>query len=350
MATLTSLASRLRDELGDFGKSFVYQATGNGATNRFLVPYSPIDGASLIVQVDGTDVSQYVVVEEETGYVTFDTVPGSGNSIVFAGTYFRYFTNAEINQFVTDAFTQHTTNHADPFGRPVSITTLPGVEEYPVVVYACTMAMYTLANDASFDIDITAPDGVMIPRSERYRQVMNMVQERKEQYKELCSQLGIGLYKIDVFQLRRIAKSTNRYIPIYLPQEVDDTSMPQRVLLPMPTYGSHQFPTDVATQDFNMYEGNSFQATLTFPFDTTTYTWASEIHMVFGDDIPLVSFDITTNPSNANELILSLTNVQTTLLPELCFWDIRAKSSSDPTYEQTFVRGACYVTPRATLS
>lgn len=350
MATLTNLASRLRDELGDFGKSFVYQATGDGSTVRFLVPYSPIDGETLIVHVNGSDVSTTVTVEEETGYVTFDTAPASAAPIIFAGTYFRYFTNQEICQFVNDAFTQHTANHADSFGRPVSLASLPGVEEYPVVIYACTLAMYTLANDASFDIDITAPDGVMIPRSERYRQVMNMVQERKEQYKELCSQLGIGLYKIDVFQLRRIAKSTNRYIPIYLPQEVDDTSMPQRVLLPMPTYGSQEFPTDIPNYDLNMYEGDSFEVTLTFPFDTTAYTWASEIHLVFGDDIPLVAFTVEHVDGHTDQLKLSLTNIQTTLLPELSFWDIRAKSSSDSTYEQTYMRGAVFTTPRATVS
>jgi hypothetical protein len=350
VATLDALANRLRDELGDFGKSFVYQTTGDGATVRFLVPYSPIDGTSLIVHVNGIDVSTTVEVEEETGYVTFDTAPGSGEVIVFAGTYFRYFTNQEICQFVQDAFRQHTANHSDAFHRSYSLRTLPVLEEYPVVIYATTLAMYTLANDASFDIDITAPDGVMIPRSERYRQLMNMVQERKEQYKEMCSQLGIGLYKIDVFQLRRIAKYSNRYVPIYLPQEVDDTSMPQRVLLPFPTLGGQEIPTTVPTYDLEMYTGDSFIETLQFAFDVTQYTWASEIHMVFGDDVPLVSFTINFVEGNNNQLTLSLTNLQTTLLPELCFWDIRAKSITDPTYEQTYLRGAVYVSPRATLS
>jgi len=348
VATLTTLASRLRSEIGDFAKSFVYQTTSDGITNRYLVPYSPIDGLSLIVHLNGVDVSTTVLVEEESGFITFATVPPAGEPIIVAGTYFRYFTNEEVNQFVTDAFTQHTTNHADAFGRPIGLGNLPGVEEYPVVVYAATLAMYTLANDASFDIDIQAPDGVSIPRSERYRQLMNMVQERKEQYKELCSQLGIGLYKIDIFQLRRKSQATNRYIPIYLPQEVDDRSMPQRALISKPTYGSQAFPSSVPNQDFDIYQGDSFEVTLTFPFDTTAYNWKSEIHMVFGDGIPLTAFTIAHVTGNVYALTLSLTSLQTYALPQLCFWDLSATSSTDSTYEQTYLRGACFVTPAAT--
>lgn len=349
MATLSSLAERLRSEIGDIGKSFVYQTTADGITNRYLVPYSPVDGANLIIHVNGSDVSNAVLVEEETGYITFDSLPNAGAPIVVAGTYYRYFTNNEICNFITDAFNQHTKNHADPYGRGVTIANLPGVEEYPVVVYAATLALYTLANDAAFDIDITAPDGVQIPRSERYRQLMDMTQQRKAQYVELCSQLGIGLYKIDMFQLRRIAKFSNRYVPIYLPQEVDDRSMPQRALLPMPTYGSQQFPSDVPTFDLNAYQGDSFEVTLQFPFDVTAYTWKSEIHMQFGDGIPLAAFDIEFVDGDNTKLTLTLTSQQTEALPDLCFWDIQASASDDSGYEQTYMRGALFVTREATV-
>lgn len=75
MATVSSLADRLRSELGDMGKSFVYQFTADGTTNRFLIPYSPLDGEGLIVLDAGADVSNNVTVEETTGYLTFDIVP-----------------------------------------------------------------------------------------------------------------------------------------------------------------------------------------------------------------------------------------------------------------------------------
>ena len=109
MATLVGLADRLRTEIGDIGKSFVYQFTADGTTNRFLVPYSPLDGVNLIIRQNGTDVSTSVEVEEATGYIVFDTTPDDGDDIIVAGNYYRYFTSTEVQGFVSDAYQQHTT-------------------------------------------------------------------------------------------------------------------------------------------------------------------------------------------------------------------------------------------------
>ena len=350
MANLTSLAERLRSELGDTGKSFVHQFIADGTTNRFLLPYSPVDAINMIITVDGTDISTTVDVEETTGYMTFDEVPETGAVVVTAGTYFKYFTVTEIEQFVCTAFDQHTANHADTYGRAVLLDTLPGLEEYPVVTYASTLALYTLATDASFDSDITAPDGVQIPRSERYRQLMQMIEVRKQQYRELCSQLGIGLYKIDVFSLRRISKTTNRYVPIYIPLEVNDRSMPQRVVLPIPSYGSAIAPSAVPTRDLMMYEGDVFVAILDFPdaFDVTEYTWESSISNQIGSAVSIVDFTIENVVDTTDQLQISLTSEQTNLLPEKCYWDIQGTLIADTSQVQTYMRGAIITTRQVT--
>ena len=346
MATLTTLADRLRDELGDLGKSFVYQFVADGTTNRYQIPYSPIDGENLIVIDAGADVSANVEVEEDTGFITFDVVPTAGHNIVLSGTYFRYFTNEEICHYINTAFGQHVANHADGYGRGYTIATLPGIEEYPVVVYASTLALYTLATDASFDIDITAPDGVMIPRSERYRQLQQMVQTRKDQYRELCSQLGVGLYKIDVFSFRRISKTTNRYVPVYIPQEVEDRSMPQRAIIPIPSYGSAISPSDVPTYDLLMYEGDSFTVELDFPFDVTNYTFTSQIRLNYSD--PVVAATFNCEITDTQKVTISLTTTQTTALPERAFWDIQGTTTDNPGYQQTFMRGTVFTTRQVT--
>jgi hypothetical protein len=350
VANLTSLSERLRSELGDTGKSFVHQFTADGTTNRFLLPYSPVDAINMIITLDGTDISTTVDVEETTGYMTFDEVPDTGAVVVAAGTYFKYFTVTEIEQFVCTAFDQHTANHADTYGRAILLDTLPGLEEYPVITYASTLALYTLATDASFDIDITAPDGVQIPRSERYRQLMQMIEVRKQQYRELCSQLGIGLYKIDVFSLRRISKTTNRYVPIYLPLEVNDRSMPQRVILPIPSYGSAIAPSSVPTKDLMMYEGDVFVAILDFPdaFDVTEYTWESSISNQIGSAVSIVDFTIENITGTTDQLQISLTSEQTDLLPEKCFWDIQGTLIADTSQVQTYMRGTVITTRQVT--
>jgi len=346
VATLSTLADRLRSELGDLGKSFVYQFEADGTTNRFLIPNSPLDGANLLITKNGIDISNAVEVEETTGYMTLDVTPAVGDRLIVVGTYYRYFTNSEICEFIDTAFGQHVANHADGYGRGYTFRTLPGIEEYPVVVYASSLALYTLATDASFDIDITAPDGVNIPRSERYRQLMQMIQVRKDQYKELCSQLGIGLYKIDVFTLRRTSKTTNRYVPVFLPQEVEDRSMPQRAVLSMPSYGSAISPSDVPTFDLLLYQGDSFETELDFPFEVSGYIFTSQIRIEPGRPEIVATFNVEI--TDTDKVTLSLTPEQTVNLPERAYWDIQATVEGDSSYQQTYMRGAVFTTREVT--
>ena len=347
MATLESMSNRLRYELGDIGRSFVYQFVADGTTNRFLVPYSPLDGVNLAINQDGDDVSTDVEVEEATGYIVFDTTPAAGDAIVVAGNYFKYFTETEISQYISDAFAQHSAFHTDSYGRTVSIATLPTVEEYPVIIYASTLAMYTLATDASFDIDIQAPDGVMIPRSERYRQLMQMIEVRKNQYKELCSQLSIGLYKIDVFSVRRISKTTNEYVPIFEPQEIDNKSPKTRVRLPIPTYGNVKPTPTTVVQDLNMYEGDDYEFSIRLDFEVDNLTPLAQIRVLPGASYVLTEFtvtkpDLVEDGDNKRTLVLSLTGEQTRILPARSYYDVQLTDSEGVTH--TYVSGIIFKT------
>ena len=353
MATLSSLGSRLRTEIGDIGKSFVYQFTADGTTNRFLVPYSPLDGLNLSILQDGANVSADVEVEEATGYIVFDTTPADGDVIVVAGNHYRYFTDNEIEDFVSTAFTEHSAFHTDAYGRTVSLQNLPVLEEYPVVVYSATLALYALANDAAFDINVFAPDGVTIPRSERYQQLMQMVQARQNQYRELCSQLGIGMYKIDVFSLRRISKTTNRYVPIFQPMEVDDRDTPTRVYVPIPTYGGVEAPVTAIVQDLYVYEGDDYTFNIVFDFELDNYTPTAEIRQMPGSSALITSFTITKPDVGSGDgaglrtLQLDLTEAQTRMLPGTSYYDIQMVDQNGVT--KTYVTGKIFKTKEVTV-
>lgn len=353
MASLTSLGSRLRYEIGDIPKSFVYQFTADGTTNRFLVPYSPLDGANLSIIQDNVNVSDDVEVEEATGYIVFDTTPADGDVIVVAGNYFRYFTTSEIEQYISTAFAEHSAYHTDAYGRTVSLVNMPALEEYPVVVYASALALYALANDAAFDINVFAPDGVTIPRSERYQQLMQMIQARQNQYKELCNQLGIGMYKIDVFSLRRISKTTNRYVPIFEPMEVDDRETPTRVYVPIPTYGGVEVPVTTVVQDLYIYEGDDYTFNVVFDFELDTYTATAEIRALPGSSVLITSFTITKPDVGSGDgaglrtLQLDLTEAQTRILPKTSYYDIQMVDSNGVT--KTYVTGKIFLTKEVTV-
>lgn len=345
MATVAALSNRLRAELGDLGRSFVETFTGDGTTTRYQLSEGPVSATGFTAKVNNVDVTSNISVELTTGMVIFNTAPANNSTIVFSGTMYRYFTDEEIEYYVDTAFCEHTRGANTSSGSSISLRTLPAIDEYPLVILATSMALYTLATDSAFDIDIISPDGVSIPRSERFRQLMEIMQVKKEQYRELCSLLGTGLYRIEVFNLRRISRMTNRYVPVYLPMEVDDRSLPQRAIIPLPSYGSEPVPTDVATYDFNMYQGDSFQIELDFPFNVTGYTWKSAITQAFGG--PKVQ-EFTITQSAADKLVLALTKDQTSNLPERCYWDIQFTAPGDPNYQKTYMRGKIFVTRQAT--
>ena len=357
MATLAALSERLRFELGDQGKSFVETFKGDGVTTRFNLTTSPVDGATMTVRVGPTNVSGTTSVEERTGLIVLASPPADGVVITASGTTFKYFTTAEINQYINTAFAEHANATTDTNGSRATLLTLPTIDEYPLVLLATTMALYTLATDASFDIDIISPDGVSIPRTERFRQLTDIINQRKEQYRELCNLLGIGLYKIEVFSLRRISRLTNKLIPIYRPQEIDDASLPQRVRLSLPDYGDVTPEGDVINRDLSMYAGDDFAIKLKFSMDLATYTPKSQLRLFHTGGRAQVGpvivgeFVITKLRSVVGGIFdiiqLSLPGTVTAALPYACYYDIQLTDTAGLT--RTFMTGKVFTEKQVTL-
>lgn len=329
MATISSLVDRVRVELGDVPKSFVTQFMADGTTNRFKLHYSPLDATTVVVYKNNVDISDECSVEESSGILVTETLPVDGDEFTVSGMYYRYFTGAELAQVITSAVDMHSAKHTDSLGRKITIDTLPYIDEYPVVVYATALALYTLATDASFDINIFAPDGVTIPRSERYRQLLDMMNTRKSQYAELCAHLGIGLYSIDVFTLRRISKRTNRYVPVYKPMEVDDRSWPQRVNLSLPDYGDAQPAWPTEGGPLNAYQGVAYEEQISFTGDFTGKTIIARLLAQRGSVQVVRNFtlEVTTEDDENFVANISLTAEETIRPPRRTHWQIASKDN-----------------------
>lgn len=309
MATTDAIVERVRLELGDLGKSFVETIIADGTTNRFQLQYNPVTTVGMTIFVNGVNKSSNAdsSVEATTGVIVLTQTPAAGHLVVVKGTHYRYFTDSEMATIVGSAVIEHSAKRTDSLGRPIVLDTLPYVEEYPVTLYATTMALYTLATDASFDIDISAPDGVMIPRSERYRQLTEMAQMRHQQYREICSLLGIGLYAIEVLPLRRISKTTNRYVPIYKPQEVDDKSFAQRAELSSPTYGDANVPWITEVGPLTSYQNVAFSDTLpTFEGDYAGYSFVAKLVVQRGAIQRIQPFTLSITSTTPNNLVTGI--------------------------------------------
>jgi hypothetical protein len=359
VANIQTISNRLRAEIGDIGRFFEETFTGDGRTTRFQLSNAPIKGRSIKIFIDGIDVSAGATIEETTGLVELDECPADNKKVMIAGTAYKYFTDTEIQAYVTNAFYQHAYTTTDTNGSLATMASLPVIDEYPMVILAASMALYTLATDAAFDIDIISPDGVSIPRSERYRQLMETVQQRKEQYRELCTILGIGMFRIETFNLRRVSRRTNRYVPVYRPQEIDDGSIPQRVYLNMPNYGDQTPLSSVATKDLAMYSGDDFCLDLTFDHDLADYLPYAQIRLypqLPADQVGpllLASFTITKSASVEggilNKLSLYLPGAVTADLPRTAYWDLQL-TANDSGKVRTYLQGKIFTRSQVTTT
>ena len=328
----------------------------NGATGTAVTGAT----ATALVPSVTTDISPYVTIEEGVGVITLQTgaVPINNSTITVMGQAYRYFTDSDISYYINVAFIEHAAHTTDSNGsRVTQISLLPPIDEYPLVLLASSMALYTLANDSAFDIDIISPDGVSIPRSERFRQLNEMVQIRKDQYKELCSMLGIGLYRIETLTLRRISRLTNRLVPVYRPQEIDDWSIPQRVRLNLPDYGDITRPGNVIHRDISMYAGDDFDMEFQFAFDLSAYTPKGQITLYSQQDyaqvgpVVLGTFVIQKYSYSSNTVIdslrITLPAATTAKLPYTSYYDIQMTAPNSTV--KTYLTGKVFTEKQVTL-
>lgn len=353
MAYMYDLVYRVRLELGDQPQQFTYTAVGDGSVTDFTLPCKPIDINTLAVYVNGSPVAYPTgyTAEFDIGVIHFVHTPAAGANILITGNRFRYFTDDDICRFINTAITQHAYNRTDSFGSVITINNIEAVEEYPLAILAVIEALWVLATDAAFDINITAPDGVTIPRAQRYQQLTSIIENRWEQYKTLCAQLNIGLWRIEMGTLRRVSRTTNKLVPVYIAQEVDDARRPERVYLQNDLTGRKAFPNYVAVQDIVLYQGDSYSEEIDFPFDTTGLVFKAQIRTYPNAPSLYATFTITTisTSDTLSKIRLSLTKNDTEYMPVRAFWDLQATDPTDTTYEATYLRGQVFTMQEVTL-
>ena len=354
MAVLSDILSRVRLELGDLQKNFNFTATGDGVTTAFSTGIKPIEINNLYITINTNPIGYPYgyTVEEDTGIITFATAPVNGAVIAITGLQDRYFLDSELCNFINDAVNQHTYNRVDSYGTQVTISSIQPVEEYPVAILATIEALWALATDSAFDIDIQAPDGVHIPRSERYRQLTSIIQQRWEQYKTLCAQLNIGLWKIEMGTLVRTSRTTNKYVPIYVGQEVDDSRKPERVYIANNLTGRSPLPSTAQNYDLVITQGNSFSVEFDFPFDASLFTWAAQIRTYPNAPSVYANFTVTllSTSSTLSKVQISLNVDGTNYLPTRGFWDLLATNIANTEIAVTYIKGQTFVTQAVTNS
>lgn len=337
MATVQGLLARVRLELSDARTPFTADVHGDGVTTRFELPHSPVEPETLNVAVyDENDVGRSVSsaeysVDGPNGAIVLTTPLPTGHTLVIAGVSSKYFSDTELALFLDTAFRQHTHNT----GR--TMATLPAVEDYLVVLLTTIEVLYALLNDAAFDIDVSTPEGVGIPRSQRFRQLQEMIELRKQQYQELASALNVGISRIEVMTLRRTSRTTGRLVPVFKPQELEDRQPAERVFVPIDSHGAPTIVDPTPVQNIDMFEYGFFSLDIDDLGDLTGWKIDARLRR-YEDSSSLREMTVAVRDVAAGHITLELTPRQTAHLPARLYWDLRL-TNRETREVRTLVKG-----------
>lgn len=325
-------------DLGDLLQPFDFALLGDGERDHFFLEHRPIDPTSVTVYKDSVPVvlvNEGVTLDYRAGMLVFDTPPPVGEMWEIEGKKWRYFSDEDMKIFIDTAMAQHSHHRGDDSGSQWTDSDIEPVEEYPIAILSLIQALWALATDAAFDIDILAPDGVNIPRSERYRQLLEMIGSRQAQYDEITAALNIGVKRLETMTVRRIAKNTNRLIPVYLPQEYDDYSKPKRVLFPMSLQGTKPIKVSSGSYNVDITSGDPVSFLLDFEYDITNMEFENAIRRgafsgymsTVGPAIREFTQEIVDGPNGI--LRLSLTGEESRILPYNSYWELQGRNPGE---------------------
>lgn len=310
--------------MGDTGFPFTSQFVSDGVTTLITLPYHPVSAASIVAVAGTTTLNQTTdyTVDERNGTLTLTVPVAVGLTLYVNGTAYRYFTDADWTTFVSTAVVDHLHNRNDIPNN--DITFLPVEEEYPIALLVVVMALYALLNDAAFDINISTPEGVAIPRAQRFEQLQSMLANRIDQYNKWAQAFNVGPWRIEMFDLRRVSRTTNRLVPIYTPQEFMDTRFPTEQFPPIDPHGPKLTPVPQVSQVINLvgYSNQAFSYTVSNLGDLTGLTVKASVRRYPQGYTPLAVFKVVVNTVNPGNVTVSLDGTMMYYLGTSKFWDL----------------------------
>lgn len=251
-----------RSWLRDFPTYFTATSPAVGKANRTIeLPHKNVMTAGLIAwATDGTTTWQGVLddhemtvapnqfgylLDERNGLLRITTVPTTP----------AFTSTAHINvegyysEWVADPDLKfHTTNVIAEYGYGQTLWTLEtigDVEADLIALRTATDVLFALMVEYSRDIDVSTPQAMSIPATQRFHQVNQLLfgpGGLNEKLKEKENMLGVGLGRAEVGTLRRVSKTTNRLVPVYVVREYDDISRPRRLFSEPDTMGQFSPP------------------------------------------------------------------------------------------------------------
>lgn len=252
MADRAQIIARVRTELGDFGSSFRDVFLGTAELDSYDLSVINVSSVAVTAKAGAVTTAlsspAHYSLDSRAGRIllagAYAPLPDA-TTLTVTGSNFGMFSDDDLDHLMTEAVLLHSkgrtirTRYRDPHGfirfsdEPLTLESLPAEEDLPLALLVTVNCLWVLATDASGTTDVDTSDGTHVDRRGRYEQLIHQIGLVEERYREICANLGVGLERIEMFDLRRVSRTTGRLVPIFKAQEYDDYSLPVRKIPPV---------------------------------------------------------------------------------------------------------------------
>jgi hypothetical protein len=250
MPSIESLMATSRTYMRDHKKFFQSTVSRQDGSRTFQLPHPNVSPAGLYVFAVGngttyegrpnataTDTVFGYQLDERNGLLRISgPITGgfpAGTYINVEGYYYTWVTDEDLVFFVENIVAEH------QYHRPEFVlSAVPDVEADAISLGSAVEALWSQLIEFARDIDISTPEAVSVPATQRYRQMEDLLFSANglvSKYKTKTQMLNIGLERAEMFHLRRISRTTGRLVPVYKSREWDDATRPTRLFPPNPT-------------------------------------------------------------------------------------------------------------------
>jgi hypothetical protein len=177
--------------------------------------------------VSGDEVTEFDI-NWRNGILKLNDPSATPEGIYVRGYNYEWFLDEDLAYFADVVVTEHMATSGGSF------TDMAPEERHVVAIGTVVNALWSLLTEFSTQIDVSTPEGMMIPAHMRFQQVLQLYQYWKGRYDEMAAATNTGLNAIGIMPLRRVSRLTNRLVPIFREREIDDPTPPVRVWPPIP--------------------------------------------------------------------------------------------------------------------
>jgi len=220
-----------RNFLRDFPKFFQVSFDAVGRTYELGSPNIDADGLWVARYTAGSPItittdktaSAYYSLDQRNGIIRFNTSFSPTTKILVEGYYYEWVLPSDLKFYATHSIEQHVYN------LPIPLENMSDIVIDTIGMGAVVEALWGLLTEYSRDIDVMTSESVHIPASQRYRMVQSLLEYWSKAYEKQAKSLNIGLDRIEIMNLRRVSRTTNRLVPLYKARELGEVGPIERI-------------------------------------------------------------------------------------------------------------------------